>query len=253
MRALMLRRVGMIEKGTGGPVIVGRAENGDVLRLKRFLLGNGHPYEWLNPETDPEANALIERRRREGCLTRSEAARLLWAAWRAKQVMRDNVTQREVGKHIARFVLIGLYTGTRHAAICAAATVPAIGRSYVDLEKGIFYRLAKGKKATKKRQPPVRLPPKLLDRLRRWQRVGASRHAVVEWNGKPINSVRKGFASAVRAAGLDPWMMQNRTDPARAAEYLGMSEATLMANYFHLHPDYQAEAVDAFSRKRRQA
>jgi thioredoxin reductase (NADPH) len=61
MRALMLRRVGMIEKGTGGPVIVGRAENGDVLRLKRFLSGNGHPYEWLSPETDPEANALIER------------------------------------------------------------------------------------------------------------------------------------------------------------------------------------------------
>ena len=61
MRALILRRVGMIEKGTGGPIIVGRAENGDVLRLKRFLSRNGHPYEWLNPETDPEAKALIER------------------------------------------------------------------------------------------------------------------------------------------------------------------------------------------------
>jgi integrase len=205
--------------------------------------------------------------RREGCLTRSEAARLLRAAWRAKQVMRDNVTEREVGKHIARFILIGLYTGTRHAAICAAATVPAIGRSHVDLENGIFYRLAKGKKATKKRQPPVRLPPKLLDHLRRWHRIGASKHAVVEWNGKSIASVRKGFASAVRAAGLDPnevtphtlrhtaatWMMQNGTKPALAAEYLGMNEATLMANYFHLHPGYQAEAVDAFSRKRRRA
>jgi thioredoxin reductase (NADPH) len=61
MRALILRRVGMIEKGTGGPIIVGRAENGDVLRLKRFLSRNGHPYEWLNPETDPEAKALIDR------------------------------------------------------------------------------------------------------------------------------------------------------------------------------------------------
>jgi thioredoxin reductase (NADPH) len=61
MRALMLRRIGMIEKGTGGPVIVGRAENGDVLWLKRFLSGIGHPYEWLNPETDPQASALIER------------------------------------------------------------------------------------------------------------------------------------------------------------------------------------------------
>ena len=35
--------------------------------------------------------------------------------------MRDKVTQREVGKHIARFILVGLYTGTRHAAICGAA------------------------------------------------------------------------------------------------------------------------------------
>jgi integrase len=191
----------------------------------------------------------------------------LWAAWRAKQVMRDNVTEREVGKHIARFILIGLCTGTRHAAICAAATVPAIGRSHVDLENGIFYRLAKGRKATNKRQPPVRLPPKLLGHLRRWHRVGASRVAVVEWNGRSIGSVRKGFASAVRAAGLNPneitphtlrhtaatWLMQNGTDPVKAAEYLGMSEATLLANYFHLHPDYQSEAVDAFSRKRRRA
>jgi thioredoxin reductase (NADPH) len=30
MRALILRRVGLLETGAGGPVIVGRAENGDV-------------------------------------------------------------------------------------------------------------------------------------------------------------------------------------------------------------------------------
>src|SRR6266436_2794323 len=35
MRALILRRVGLLEKGAGGPVIVGRAENGDVLRLEQ--------------------------------------------------------------------------------------------------------------------------------------------------------------------------------------------------------------------------
>ena len=34
MRALILRRVGLLETGAGGPVIVGRAENGDVLRLR---------------------------------------------------------------------------------------------------------------------------------------------------------------------------------------------------------------------------
>jgi thioredoxin reductase (NADPH) len=61
MRALILRRVGLLETGAGGPVIVGRAENGDVLRLEGFLRRNGHPHQRLNPETDPEANALIER------------------------------------------------------------------------------------------------------------------------------------------------------------------------------------------------
>jgi thioredoxin reductase (NADPH) len=61
MRALILRRVGLLERGAGGPVIVGRAENGDVLRLQGFLQRNGHPRQTLNPETDPEAKALIER------------------------------------------------------------------------------------------------------------------------------------------------------------------------------------------------
>jgi thioredoxin reductase (NADPH) len=61
MRALILRRVGLLETGAGGPVIVGRAENGDVLRLEGFLRRNGHPRRLLDPQTDPEAKALIER------------------------------------------------------------------------------------------------------------------------------------------------------------------------------------------------
>lgn len=73
---------------------------------------------------------------RDTWLSRSEAARLIKAAWRARQVMRDKRTQRDVGKHIARFILVGLYTGTRHAAICSAALQPAIGRGHVDLERG---------------------------------------------------------------------------------------------------------------------
>jgi thioredoxin reductase (NADPH) len=61
MRALILRRVGLLETGAGGPVIVGRAENGDVLRLEGFLRRNGHPHQCLDPESDPEAKALVER------------------------------------------------------------------------------------------------------------------------------------------------------------------------------------------------
>jgi thioredoxin reductase (NADPH) len=61
MRALILRRVGLLETGSGGPIIVGRADNGDVLRLQIFLRRNGHPHQLLNPETDAEAKTLIER------------------------------------------------------------------------------------------------------------------------------------------------------------------------------------------------
>ena len=61
MRALILRRVGLIERGAGGPVIVGPIGNGDVLRLAAFLSRNGHPHQRFEPETDPEARALIER------------------------------------------------------------------------------------------------------------------------------------------------------------------------------------------------
>ena len=42
-------------------MIVGRADNGDVLRLEGFLRRNGHPHQRLDPETDPDARALIER------------------------------------------------------------------------------------------------------------------------------------------------------------------------------------------------
>ena len=61
MRALILRRVNLLERGVGGPIIVGHADNGDVLRLAGFLRCNGHPHESLDPEDDPEAKALVER------------------------------------------------------------------------------------------------------------------------------------------------------------------------------------------------
>jgi thioredoxin reductase (NADPH) len=61
MRALILRRVSLLETGIGGPIIIGRSGNVDVLRLESFLARNGHPHVGLDPNTDPEAGALIER------------------------------------------------------------------------------------------------------------------------------------------------------------------------------------------------
>jgi hypothetical protein len=61
MRALILRRVALIESGTGGPVLVGAASSGDVVRLSNFLARNGIPYLLLDPEKDDDAKAFIER------------------------------------------------------------------------------------------------------------------------------------------------------------------------------------------------
>ena len=55
MRALILRRTQMLQDGVGGPVIVGRSENPNVLRLEGFLARNATPRMTLDPETDPEA------------------------------------------------------------------------------------------------------------------------------------------------------------------------------------------------------
>ncbi len=61
MRALILRRVGLIETGGGGPVIIGEASNRSVLQLEGFLRRNGHPHQQLDPDKDAGARALVER------------------------------------------------------------------------------------------------------------------------------------------------------------------------------------------------
>ena len=60
MRALILRRVGLIERGAG-PIVVGSEADGDVLRLVNFLRRNGHPFLRLDPEQDSCGQALVDR------------------------------------------------------------------------------------------------------------------------------------------------------------------------------------------------
>jgi thioredoxin reductase (NADPH) len=61
MRALILRRVGLLEQHIGGPVIVGHASSRDVLRLADFLRRNGHPFQILDVEADASARGLMEK------------------------------------------------------------------------------------------------------------------------------------------------------------------------------------------------
>ncbi|HEY1425344.1 MAG TPA: FAD-dependent oxidoreductase, partial [Caulobacteraceae bacterium] len=59
MRALILRRVGLIETGAGGPVLIGPPGHPDVVRLQNFLARNGVPHRVLDPASDHDADALM--------------------------------------------------------------------------------------------------------------------------------------------------------------------------------------------------
>jgi hypothetical protein len=59
-----------------------------------------------------------------------------------------------------------------------------------------------GKRATKKRQTPAPIPPRLLAHMRRWKKRKLIASHFVEFNGKRVASVKKGFRSAVGLAGL---------------------------------------------------
>ena len=61
LRALILRRVALIEIGFGGPVIIGALKSPDVTRLSHFLERNAIPFRVVDPEEDRDASSLLER------------------------------------------------------------------------------------------------------------------------------------------------------------------------------------------------
>ena len=61
MRALILRRVILIESGAGGPVLIGPESTPDVVRLQGFLARNAYPHQVLDPTRDHEAAELVKQ------------------------------------------------------------------------------------------------------------------------------------------------------------------------------------------------
>jgi thioredoxin reductase (NADPH) len=61
MRALILRRVNLIQGGAGGPVLIGPSSSSGVIRLQGFLTRNGYPHHVLDPASDKDAADLVAR------------------------------------------------------------------------------------------------------------------------------------------------------------------------------------------------
>jgi integrase len=177
---------------------------------------------------------------RSDWLTREQAARFLWQARKTP--------------HLARFFIIGWYTGTRRSKICG------LRWSMVDLKTGIMQRSAPGTPQPKnKKAPPVKMGKRLMAHMRRWKRMdGKKADFVITYQGKRVkNPIRVWTETRLRAklpAYVTPHilrhtratnMMQQRIDPWEASKALGMSLQMLTDRYGHHHPDWQKDASEA--------
>jgi integrase len=180
---------------------------------------------------------------RERWLTRQEAAGLIRAAWRYREVQNARATDRHTRRHVARFMVVARYMGSRAAVICGASLEDKQppGRPWVDLVRGVFHGRPAGQRVTKKRRQTMPLPGPLLAHMRRWHARG--QRYVVQWNGRPVVSVSKAHRAVCREAGMPDvtphvwrhtvatWMAQGGVNPRQAAEFLGMSLQTYLNVY----------------------
>jgi len=198
-----------------------------------------HWHKWHGPlQAVPSVILPPKAEARERWLTKSEAARLLWAARHKPR--------------LARFILLGLRTGSRSGVLFN------LEWSWIDFERGVMSRRAPGTSdAANKRAPKVKLGRKILSHLKRWQRIDGKAKYVVHYNGQKITKgLFRSFSAAVKAAKLEnvtphimrhtrsTWLMQQGVAPFEAAGHLGMSVQTLMRVYGHHHPDFQKSAAE---------
>lgn len=202
---------------------------------------------------------------RQRWLTRAEFARLLMTCWRTRETQEGHGTKKRPLRHLCRLLLIGVYTGSRPGAILNATWRDGPGLSFVDTANGLFYRHASGEEETDKRQPPVRLSARLLAHMRRWERMDAARRPaplyVVNFGGSPILSAKTALGRATALCGLQnvtayslrhtaaSWLVAKGLPTRMVADFLGTSEAMILAHYGHLSPGYQDRAALEIGRK----
>lgn len=243
---------------------VGYARSGRIdLEVLRAAINHAHREQlldrpiavWLPPKAPP----------RERWLTRDEVAQLVWAAWRYRRTQVSGADGWGSRKHLARWILVAAYTGTRKSAILNASFERAFGRGHVDLTQGLWHRRGQGVRATKKRQPPIPLPGPLLAHMKRWKKNGQK--FLVEFDGKPVERMDIAFRRLVAECQLEgekvvphtlrhtaiTWAMINGMDPYAASGYFGLNLQTLLENYGHYHPNHLKEAAAAMARPRKMA
>lgn len=201
---------------------------------------------------------------RQRWLTRDEAAKLLRVCWRTREMQEGKPTAKRPLRHLCRFLLLGIYTGSRPGAILDASWFAGPKRALVDVENGVFHRRPDKEAETTKRKPTVKLAAGILGHVRRWCAIDekAGRAHVVMFDGAPVASVKVALARAVDLAGISAgvtaytlrhtcasWLVRQGLPTRLIADFIGTSEAMIQQHYGHLAPDYQDAAALAIGRK----
>ena len=180
-------------------------------------------------------------------LTHAEFIRLLEAS-NGRQLAK---TAEDVGNHVRLFVILALTTGGRKEALLQLTW------DRVDFERGMI-RLADGAEGKKKRAI-IPMNDQLRAELLKAKKAALSDY-VIEWGGKPIKDIKKGFTMAVSKAGLGKdvtphvlrhtaavWMVEKGTPMSEVAQYLGHSNTAITervyARYSPIHLKKASEAL----------
>ncbi len=206
------------------------------------------PVVWTPPAAPPRTRYL----------ERLEVARMLRAARRLKLC------------HLVRFILIGIYTGTRDQAIRRLRWIRSSHDGWVDTDKGVLYRAGFAEGQTSKKRPPMILPDRLLSHMRRWKKADerdqlthvityakpaashpnairrAERLGRTHRVPQPVGDIHKAWASMVKEAGLGKdvtphtlkhtaitWMLWSGKSIWEVSEDTGTSAKTIEEVYGH--------------------
>ena len=211
-------------------------------------------------------------------LTRDQAAYLLKAAMGYRRI--DNgegrPRWRRLGAaaianraHLRRFIIIGLYSGSRPGVTPKLLWHESPTQAWVDIEAGRIFRRGKAEREHRtKRRTMVTMPKRLLAHMQRWKDADEAMEprpsTVLHHGGRALaGRIRRGFEACVRDAGLDPditphwlrhtcatWLMEGGADLWDAAGFTGMTSKVLEEHYGHHRPDHQAGARKALGGKR---
>lgn len=208
-------------------------------------------------------------------ITRSEAAALINIARRRKET-----------RHLAHFILVALYTGSRKAVILGLKFKKHSKGGWVDTKNGVLYRKPEAAQETRKRAPTIRIPLKLLGHMRRWEKI--RNHAVVEFEGAQVGSIKTSWKTLLQTAAKEEkaleeanneakkcgqaqnviktsftsknitphslrhtaitWAMLAGADSQKSCGFFGVSSETMNDVYIHHHPNHQGDIAESVNK-----